>query len=74
MVFHWSTLTLAATGITGLALLLLLVPPRWVAIGLYPYPEGTFITVSAALGLSVLYLRMLALVSRKDFKARELHD
>jgi drug/metabolite transporter (DMT)-like permease len=60
MVFHWYTLTLTATGITGLALLLLLVPANWITSCLRVGPEGTFAGVIAVLGLTLLYLFVLS--------------
>lgn len=74
MVFHWYSLTLTAAGITGFSLLLLLVPPGWVAACLQIGREGTFIAVLAALGLTLLYLRVLAGISRKTFGVLELRD
>ena len=72
MVFHWFTLTLTATGTTGVALVLLLVPTDWVAASLQFRENGTFIAVVAALGLGLLYLVVLSRIS--DFKKLELHD
>jgi hypothetical protein len=74
MVFHWTTLTLPGTGITGLALLLLLVPPQWIAVD-YIGKEGTFVTVLVVLALTFVYLRVLTAVSKKKgFKKLELKD
>jgi hypothetical protein len=63
----WYTLTLAATGITGFSLLLLLVPATWLAMLPEIGAEGTFLAVLLALALSVMYLLVLAALARKRF-------
>jgi len=64
MVFFWYVFTIAATTMTALALLLLLVPKSWVPgipeIG----PEGTFKAVLYGVGLVVFYFFVLTAVTR----------
>lgn len=67
MIFYWYTLTLAATGITGFALLLLLVPATWLVTLPEIGPEGTFFAVLLALGLAIVYLMVLSAFARKRF-------
>jgi hypothetical protein len=68
MVFHWYKLTLTATVITGVALLLLLIPPSWAAAALVMSAEGAFVSVIVSLVMGFFYLCLLSQINRKRSK------
>jgi hypothetical protein len=65
MVFYWNSLTLAATGTAGAALLLMLVPGAPAGDGSTPGGSGMFVTVIAGLAVAVVYMAVMLSIARK---------
>src|SRR5262245_50310364 len=69
MTFYWYTLTLAATGATAFALLLLLVPPNWIPGAPEMGAEIRFVVVLAAVMLVVVYFLVLKAITQGRLNA-----